>query len=120
MHSGACGTLQVHASADWMLGHHRSRVPQTPQWCTILGGRTALVHHAIVMSPGVGDVTGTIARAMTNGAMTVPANIAGLAQTVPANNVDPHLLTGTAAPIWRTFNVTPANVSGTLPNTVTC
>ena len=31
-----------------------------------------------------------------------------------------HVLTGIAAPIWRTFNVTPANVSGTLPNTATC
>jgi hypothetical protein len=34
--------------------------------------------------------------------------------------VDPHVLTGISAPIWRTFNVTPANVSGMLPNTVTC
>jgi hypothetical protein len=81
------------------------------------------MHRAIVKSPVVGDVTGTvetIAVAMNNVATTVPANIAGLALTVPANNVDPHVLTGISAPIWRTFNVTPANVSGMLPNTVTC
>ena len=72
---------------------------------------------------GVGDVTGTvgtIAGVMNNVAMTITANIAGLAPTVPANNVDPHVLTGTAAPIWRTLNVMLANMSGTLPSTVTC
>ena len=80
------------------------------------------MHRAIAKSPVVGDVTGTvemIAGAMINVAPTVPTNIAGLAPTVPANNVDPHVLTGTATPIWWTFNVTPANVLGTLPSTVT-
>ena len=81
------------------------------------------MHHATVKSPVVGDVTRTVrmlAGAMTNVVTTVPANIMGLAPTDPDNNVDPHVPTGIAAPIWRTFNVPPANVSGMLPNTVTC
>ena len=84
---------------------------------------TAQVHRAIVKSPVVGDVirtVGTVAGAMNNVVMTIPVTIACLAPTVPANNVDPHILTGIVVPIWRTSNVPPANVSGMLPNTVTC
>jgi hypothetical protein len=88
-----------------------------------MSGRTARVHHATVTSPVAGDVTrtvGLLAGVMTNVDMTAPANIEGLSLTAPANNVHPHVLTGIAVPIWRTSNVLPANVSGMLPNTVTC
>ena len=88
-----------------------------------MSGMTAQVHCAIVKSPVVGDVirtVGTVSGAMNNMVTTIPVTIAGLAPTVPANNVDPHVLTGIAVPIWWTSNVPPANVSGTLPNTVTC
>jgi hypothetical protein len=88
-----------------------------------MSGRTARVHHATVKSSVAGDVTrtvGMLAGAMTNVVTTVPATIVGLAPTAPANNVDPHVLTGIAVPIWQMSNVPPANVSGMLPNTVTC
>ena len=50
------------------------------------------MHRAIVKSPVVGDVTrtvGTLTGAMNNVVMTASVTIAGLAPTVPANNVDP-------------------------------
>ena len=81
------------------------------------------MHRAIVKSPVVGDVTrtvGMLAGVMTNVVTIAPTNIAGLPPTDPHNSVDPHVLTGIAIPIWRTFNVPRANVSGMLPNTVTC
>ena len=88
-----------------------------------MSDRTAQVHHATVKSPVVGDVIRTIgmlAGVMTNIVTIALANIVGLAPTDPDNSVDPHVLTGIAAPIWRTFNVPRASVSGMLPNTVTC
>ena len=123
MHSRACETLQAHASADWMLEHPRSRDPHILQRCTVMSGRIARVHHATVKSPVAGDVTRTVrmlAGAMTNMVMTAPDNFLGLAPTAPTNNMDPHVLTGIAIPIWWTSNVPPANVWGMLPNTVTC
>ena len=81
------------------------------------------MHHATVKSPVAGDVTRTVrmlAGAMTNMVMTAPDNFLGLAPTAPTNNMDPHVLTGIAIPIWWTSNVPPANVWGMLPNTVTC
>jgi hypothetical protein len=65
-------------------------------------------------------IVGPLAGAMTNVTMTAPANIVDQYLTVPANDVDPHDLTGIAVPIWRMSNVPPVNVSGMLPNTVTC
>ena len=88
-----------------------------------MSDRTAQVHHATVTSPVVGDVTrtvGMLAGVMTNVVTIAPANIVGLPPTDPNNSVDPHVLTRIAAPIWRTFNVLRANVSGMLPKTVTC
>ncbi len=88
-----------------------------------MSDRTAQVHHATVTSPVVGDVTrtvGMLAGVMTNVVTIAPANIAGLPPADHDNSVDPHVLTGFATPIWRTFNLPRANVSGMLPNTVTC